>query len=349
MNMKSIGVVLCGVFFCVGSLLLKADQDKPSKESLEAIASSLKWRTGTVVLQDGLATINLTKDFRYLDAQDAEKVLHDLWGNPPGSKNLGMIFPADAGPLDRDGWGIEISYEGGGYVKDNDADQINYADLLKQMQQDVKDGNEERVKEGYPSIDLIGWAAPPRYDKATHKLYWAKELSVSGYKENTLNYNIRILGRRGVLVLNAIAGMDQFAMIEKETPDILAMVDFQPGNTYADFDPKIDKIAEYGLATLVAGGALGAAAKLGLLGILWKYILLVVLALKKAIILVVVGVVALFKKFFGGGSGKSSTPDHLLPPRNAPPQQPSSTFDPHPSAPPTSRPPDEPPYIPPRS
>ena len=30
------------------------------------------------------------------------------------------------------------------------------------------------------SMELVGWAAPPRYDKATHKLYWAKELKVDG-------------------------------------------------------------------------------------------------------------------------------------------------------------------------
>ena len=38
-----------------------------------------------------------------------------------------------SGPLDRGSWGIVISYEAGGYVKDNDADSINYDDLLKEM------------------------------------------------------------------------------------------------------------------------------------------------------------------------------------------------------------------------
>jgi hypothetical protein len=37
-----------------------------------------------------------------------------------------MIFPATIGPTDPTGWGVVISYEGAGYVKDNDAAEIDY-------------------------------------------------------------------------------------------------------------------------------------------------------------------------------------------------------------------------------
>jgi len=147
-------------------------------------------------------------------------------------------------------------------------------------------------------------------------------------------------------VLNAIAGMKQFPEIEKQIPHVLAMVDFQAGNAYADFDPKIDKIAEYGLATLVAGGAIGAAAKLGLFGLIAKYFLVILLALKKFVILIVVAVVAGFKKVMSWFSNRSSsTPDHLLPPQNQSRGPTPTDF--HPPVPPTQRPTEKPPYIPP--
>jgi uncharacterized membrane-anchored protein len=326
MKTKNAGMGMWVVSLCLFTgLLLRADPDpsapaKPSKDAMAAIASSLKWQTGTITLKDGLAKINLTNDFRFLDHDNAEKVLHDLWGNPPDPDILGMIFPSDMGPLDRESWGVVVEYEEDGYVKDDDAEKINYTDLLKQMQQQIHDENPDRQKQGYPTFELVGWAAPPRYDKATHKLYWAKDIKFEGDSEDTLNYNIRVLGRRGVLVLNAVASMQEFTTIDQKMPEVIGMVDFQAGNTYADFDPKIDKIAEYGLATLVAGGALGAAAKLGLLGLAWKYILLTVLALKKAVIIVVVAIVAGVKKLWARISGKSSTPDRLLPPTDRPPQ-----------------------------
>jgi uncharacterized membrane-anchored protein len=302
------------VLFLGAGFLLRADTPPPSQDSLAALASSLKWQTGAVELQGGLAKINLSGDYRFLGHEDSQKVLHDIWGNPPDPTVLGMIFPANLGPLDPGSWGIVITYEEDGYVKDTDADQIKYDDLLKQMQQQSKDDNAEREKEGYPSIDIVGWAAPPRYDKAAHKLYWAKDLKFGNDPADTLNYCIRILGRRGVLQLNVVASMPQFADIDKQVPTILSMVDFQPGNQYADFDPKIDKIAEYGLATLVAGGALGAAAKLGLLAGLWKFIIWGFAAFYKLIIVGVVAVSAFFKNLWAKMSGKRSTPDHLLPP-----------------------------------
>jgi uncharacterized membrane-anchored protein len=297
---------------------LRAEPDsipaKPSQDQLAAMAASLKWQTGSISLKDGLAKISLTDKFRFLGHDDANKVLHDIWGNPSDPRVLGMIFPADAGPLDPGNWAIAISYEEGGYVKDNDAGKINYTDLLKQMQQEVHAQNAAREREGYPSVELVGWATPPHYDRATHKLYWAKDIRFANEPGDTLNYNIRVLGRRGVLVLNAIAGMPQFPEIDRQMPQVLTMVDFQAGNTYADFDPKVDKIATYGLATLIAGGALGAAAKLGA----FKFLFPVLLALKKFGVVAVVAIIAFFKKFAGRFSGKHSTPDHLLPPR--PPQ-----------------------------
>jgi uncharacterized membrane-anchored protein len=318
-------VVTWALALCFFSgLVLRADDPtapaQPTQDQLATMASSLKWQSGTITLKDGLAKINLTPDFRFLGSDDARKVLHTIWHNPDQPELLGMIFPKDKGPLDDDGWAVTLEYENGGYVKDDDAGKINYDDLLKTMQKDTLDANPERVKEGYRAIELVGWATPPRYDKTTHKLYWAKELKIVGHdSDHALNYDIRILGRHGVLVLRAIAGMDQLPLVETSTPTILSMVDFQAGNTYADFDPKIDKVAEYGLTALIAGGALAGAAKLGLFGLLLKYIVVVALALKKALIVVVVAIVAGVKKLMSSFSGKSKTPNHLLPPKDNPP------------------------------
>jgi len=318
MSIKNAWIGISTVALCLLAPLIvfAADPTKPqmSREQREAIVSSLKWQSGTITLKDGMAKINLTDDFRFLDGADARKVLHDVWGNPDNPKILGMIFPKDSGPLTHNGWAVTVKYDDGGYVKDDDAGKINYDDLLKKMQQQARDASPLREKEGYPSVELVGWAAPPSYDKATHKLYWAKDLKFGNDPHDTLNYDIRILGRRGVLVLTALGGIDELQEIRDKTPGILAMVDFQPGNTYAEFDPKIDKVAEYGITGLIAGGAIAAAAKLGLFAGLFKWIIAAALALKKALILLVVAIVAGVKKLWGKVTGKTSTPSHLLPP-----------------------------------
>ncbi|HKQ90886.1 MAG TPA: DUF2167 domain-containing protein, partial [Blastocatellia bacterium] len=171
----------------------------------EEIASGLKFQQGEIKLKDGLATLKTSAKFRYLDPDQTDKVLVQLWGNPPRQeKTLGMLFPAEISPADPESWGVVITHVEDGYVKDDEAAGINYDDLLKEMQEDTREGSKERIKQGYDAIELIGWAAPPRYDQAAHKLYWAKELSFGDEPERTLNYDIRALGRRGVLSLNAV-------------------------------------------------------------------------------------------------------------------------------------------------
>jgi uncharacterized membrane-anchored protein len=256
--------------------------DPAPQISAQQFLTSLNFQEGKVKLPGDIATLDLPSSFRYLNPVDAEKLLTDGWGNPPGTKTLGMIVPADVNPLSAAGWGVVVTYDKDGHVKDDDADHINYADLLKDMKEGMEDNNKERKEQGYSAMTLVGWAEQPSYDKAQHKLYWAKELHTEGSKENGLNYNIRVLGREGVLVLNAVAGMQQIAQVKQEMKKVTAFTDFTPGNRYADFNASTDKVAEYGIAALVAGGV---AAKLGFFGKIFA----VLLAFKKIILLAVAG------------------------------------------------------------
>src|SRR5262245_3115602 len=246
----------------------------------EQLASRLKFQPGTVTLKDGLATLKLPPNFRYLDPDQSDTVLVKIWGNPPSQdKTLGMIFPADVSVVAEESWAVVITYEEDGYVKDDDAASINYSDLLKEMQESTREGNTERTKLGYEAIELIGWAAPPRYDKNSHKLYWAKELSFGGETDHTLNYDIRALGRRGVLSLNAVSSMSQLQTIEKNMQQVLSFVEFNDGHRYTDYVAGMDKLAAYGIGALVAGKLAAKAGLFVLLAKSWKLLLLGVLAI----------------------------------------------------------------------
>jgi uncharacterized membrane-anchored protein len=258
--------------------------------ALKTLESNLHYQQGKITLKDGLATVTLPDAFRYLSPEDAETVLVKMWENPPGAKPLGMIVPADKSVLSPSSWAVVITYNNDGYVKDSDASKIDYTSLLQQMQKATRQASQTRVEHHYPSIELIGWAAPPVYDKDTHKMYWAKEIHFGDSRNNTLNYNIRVLGRRGVLVLNAVAPMSLFPQIQAQTPDVVKMVDFADGNRYADFNRSTDKVAAYGLAALVLGGI---AAKAGF----FKILLVALLAAKKFIIIGLIAVAAFLKKF----------------------------------------------------
>jgi uncharacterized membrane-anchored protein len=265
---------------------------KAEHKTAAEFLASLSFQQGKITLPGNIATLNLPDGFRYLAPADAGRLLTEGWGNPPGITTLGMIVPTAVSPLSNDGWGVVITYDKDGHVKDDDADSIKYDELLKSMQEGEKNVNEERKKQGYPAMSLVGWAEAPHYDKANHKLYWAKQLHTEGSTEEGLNYNIRVLGREGVLVLNAVAGMAQIGQIRSEMRNVTAFTDFTPGNRYADFNDKTDKVAEYGIAALIAGGA---AVKLGLFGKLFAMLL----AFKKVILLGLAGAGTWIAKLFG--------------------------------------------------
>ena len=241
-------------------------------EQMLAKLDTYKYQPSGKVNIGTVATLDIPGGFKFLDGPQAASVLHDVWKNPY-APSLGMLLPADKSPFMGDCWAVVITYEEEGHIKDDDAKDIKYDELLTKMQEQIKELNPERIKQGSKAIELTGWAEQPTYDAKTHKLYWAKKLRAVGDSVEFLNYNIRILGRKGVLVLNAIGNLDQLPEIKQQTPTLLAATNFTPGNTYEEFNSSIDKVAAYGIVGLIAGGVLaktGLFAKIGL--VLLKFI-----------------------------------------------------------------------------
>lgn len=186
-----------------------------------------------------------------------------------------------------------LDYSNSGHVSDTDAASLNYDDLLKTLREGVKENNKERKKAGIPTVELVGWAAPPRYESGSKKLYWAKELAFEGETEHTLNYMIRVLGREGTIDVNIVGSMKDLPLVEKAAPDLLSQIDFLPGHAYADYREGSDHLAEFGVAGLVLGGI---AAKAGL----FKVLLGVLAASWKAVAIGLAGLGAFLAKRFGG-------------------------------------------------
>ncbi len=304
--MKNLLIALLLAMFTSSTALVSTAQsgpdfDKMTDAEYEAYVkdfmSKLNPQTGIVKLPHGNATLNVPEGFYYLGPKDAYKVLVDVWGNIEGLETDGMIFPADHTPFDNGGWAVDLAYEKTGYVSDDDAESIDYSKLLKDLQAETKAANIYRKQKGYEPIELVGWAANPSYDAVNHRLYWAKDLIFGEAEQHTLNYDMRVLGRRGVLSMNFISSMDELSAIEQAAPKILAMPSFEDGSRYEDFDPKVDTKSSLGIAGLIAGGV-GAAA------VAKKGGFIVLLAfLKKGWMLILIGLTAvgrfltgLFKK-----------------------------------------------------
>ena len=248
-----------------------------------------------VVLGNNLAEINLSKDFAFINKDDSAKLLKRMGESSEGI--LGIIVPTNDTSFE-----VYCAFDDTGYVSDKDANEINPDELLDALKEGTKSENDQRKLAGVPPFFVGNWADKPRYDKSRHQIVWAVTITEEDKPSAPIaciNYNTRILGRRGVLSLNLVSPPDSLTANKQKIAAILNSTNFKKGESYADYQPGKDKDAGFGLAGLIlGGGALAAAAKLGAFGGLWKFILAAVLILKKSVIAIVIAAVFFARKFF---------------------------------------------------
>jgi uncharacterized membrane-anchored protein len=240
--------------------------------------------------------IDLPPGYLFLDKVQATKFM-EQHGNLWNDDLLGVVMKDEAT------WLVTIRYTEEGYVKDDEAEKMDAEEILNAIKEGTTEANKERVQRGFKALNLLGWSEPPRYQKDVHHLVWGIKGHTDGDDDDTINFNTRVLGRKGYVALNLIDGSKTIEGSKPAVATLLAATTFKPGSSYADFDKKTDKIAEYGLAALVAGGAGAAALKLVKIGLLAKFgtkILAILIAAKKAIILAIAALFAFIKKLFGG-------------------------------------------------
>lgn len=263
--------------------------EKRFRAAMTKLEERLDKQTGNILLPAAKARLTLGDRYYFVPAKDAAVVLEQMWGNPPGTAKdvLGIVFEKGVNAYDAV-WGGVVTFDPTGYVSDAEAKNEDYGAVLVQMREGEEERNAERRKLGFPGMQLVGWAQAPSYSAARHALIWARELKIDRSQVNSLNYDVRLLGREGVLSMNMVSDMQHLTDVRSAAASFGTAASFAPGATYADYNSATDKAAEFGLAGLVAGGAgLAVAKKLGLLAIILafgkKFIVLIGIALVAAV------------------------------------------------------------------
>src|ERR1044071_568571 len=146
------------VAFVAAGWLITAQAAEPETPASTPAPPELHYQTGEVGLPNKVATLRLNQDYRYLDPKEAAKLLV-AWGNPPDPVNdtqVGIV-PTAVDPFGKEGWAVVLSYLDDGHVDDSDARKIDYKELMADMKKATSEANDERVKAGYGSVELVGW------------------------------------------------------------------------------------------------------------------------------------------------------------------------------------------------
>jgi uncharacterized membrane-anchored protein len=252
---------------CMGIGGAVADDQPANDQARSTIRKQigdLQWIHGPKQVQlFGNSTLDVPSGYVFLNPAETAKfeaIIHNVSG---GTEYF--LAPEDLH------WGAHFGFKDDGYVKDDET--IDAPSLLQSIKDGTTEANKIRRERGWKEMEVVGWQTPPHYEAQTNRLEWAvigKDL-----KSNTqvVNFNTRILGRGGVMSAVLIAAPQDLSAATDEFKSALVGFKYDPGQRYAEYRPG-DKVAKYGLAALVTGGAAAIAVKTGL----WKVIVGAVVA-----------------------------------------------------------------------
>ena len=282
---KSLVLAACSLTLAISPLQAQSPDAKPKLNVIHGPAKALL---------EKIAQVDVPSGYVFIDGKSTRALLK-AEGEPVSGHELGILEATN------EHWTVMFEFSDIGYVKDDDKDKLDPEKLLKAIIKGNDYGNEERKKMGVPPLNIIGWEQKPAYDSATHNLEWA--IRAESGDRPIINYNTRLLGRKGVMEVVLIVKPDALAGTLPTFKELLKDYSFKSGESYAEFRQG-DKLAKYGLAALITGGAVAVAAKTGLLTA-------ILLIFKKAWKLVVIGAVAVvsfFKRLILGKGRTSPAP-----------------------------------------
>lgn len=267
------------IFIISVSLIIISPVSVYSQEK-EQKSITVNWLNGPAKADLGsMAEIKIPANYHFAAGDDTRKLM-EYFGNKPTDREMGYVAPKT------EDWFMVFEFSETGYIKDDEKDSLDADKILQGFKDGDKEANKWRREQNLPELEVIGWHKKPAYDPATNNLEWATIYQSQGRKG--INYNIRYLGRKGVMEVVIVADEQNLVSVVNQAKKILSTYSYSSGNKYSEFREG-DKIAEYGLAALVGGGALAVAAKSGLLQKFWKLI-----------VIAVVGAGAFIKKIFTG-------------------------------------------------
>lgn len=270
---------------CVCALIVVGQSRKrprPSPSPVETFSwenfEGVSWQKGPAVGDLGTAAqVKVPQGYVFANASDT-RIIMEANHNPITGREMGFVAPAG------EDWFAVFEFDEVGYVKDDEKHSLDATALLDSIKAGTEAGNKERVKRGWPTMTILGWETPPRYNDLTHNLEWAIRAQSAGAP--VVNHNTRMLGRGGVMEVTLVTDPTVLAETLPKFKTMLEGFEFKQGHRYAEFRAG-DKTAAYGLTGLIVGGGTAALVKTGAFKWLWK-----------VLVAGAAGIAALVKKLF---------------------------------------------------
>ena len=266
--------------------------EEPLSEAEEAICDvveSLDWKyEGKYRLSLSKSTLSVPEGYIAFIGEDARK-FHEAVECERDNKLEAFVASDDFQNS------IYFSCFNDGYVSISDWNSVNSSSLLRSIQENTEKANVKKRSKGLSTLRVLGWVQEPVLDKHTNTVFWAIDAINENTGESVINSVALRLGRKGFEKVVWVTDRENYKAFGGELDVMLRSHSFDPGYRYSDFS-KGDKVASYGIASLVAATVGGKIVKSG--GIL--------LGLKKLWGVIFAAIAGLFYKVKGWFKGDSN-------------------------------------------
>jgi hypothetical protein len=251
--------VIFGIFAIIN--ICQAQSKDEVLHQVDSIEKTLHYqKKGTVVLQ-GIGTIKIPTGYKYLNKEDAERVLVALWNNPRyENMTLGMLVQEDQKLMAESTFATNIEYYKSGYINQFELEHTNFNRLLKQLNYRIKEMKIEK-----DSVILERWTEFPKYN-ATKNIYnyglqfYIKKLSYRIYNGYSLFFS-----NEGCMIFTTIGTNENLILQYKNKVE--DAFTFDPKLKYANLNTSIDTSKKTSVFTVMRSRFLN---RKGLVEKLWK-------------------------------------------------------------------------------
>ena len=193
------------------------------QEAESFYASLYRQSDAAIDVAGGRMHIDVSSEFDFLESADAARLFIAMGNSPEVANALeGALMPAGVNPLYAGGWAASIEFDAVGRVEEDDS-SLSFPEVLYGL----------RDRQSRWGVDVAGWVEPPYYERANHTLYSAFELASP--QGNAVNYQMHMLGRDGVLIVNIVAPMEDADLVRIAAPRLRDLFYYHDGSRYEDY------------------------------------------------------------------------------------------------------------------
>ncbi|WP_208858071.1 DUF2167 domain-containing protein [Halomonas aestuarii] len=248
--MHKFGIILVVLTFSFSTLSHAKQENYPlSQAAIENEVANLPWETepADYHLSKSNSSVYLPQGLALLRGDGARRFMY---------LSQGVEHPnIEATIINYDNLTqVTFAYQDSGYVSIDDWSEIDPDDLLEGIRKNTEKANEERIENGLPKLHVTDWLVKPVLDEKNYAAYWAI-LAEEG-SGNVVNAVALNLGKKGFEKVTWVGTKEQYLNSDGFLETILDEHDFDQGFRYADYSTG-DKVAAFGIATLVAATAGG--------------------------------------------------------------------------------------------